>query len=68
MGILPLFFHNNPTIDEVESVLPQLVNAFTSAKAGQAFEITGLPVSVDGVRGAFSFSWSPNASTAPVAG
>lgn len=58
VSIAGAFFKNNPTVNEIEVVLPQLATAFDAAKAGTAFSLNH-PLSVDGKAGTFSASWTP---------
>ncbi len=58
LSILGIFFRNNPTINEVESILPNVVTAISSAKAGQPFSVS-FPERVAGVAGTSTFSWAP---------
>jgi hypothetical protein len=58
LALLPVFFHNNPTVDEIEGLLPQVLMAIGGAKAGQAFSVS-FPESIDAVKGTSTFSWSP---------
>lgn len=60
LALLPLFFHSNPTIDEIELILPQVLGAITGAKAGTAFSVT-FPESFNAVKGNSTFSWAPTA-------
>lgn len=59
LGLLPIFFKNNPTVDEIEVILPQIVGAIANAKTGQAFSVT-FPESIAGKAGTSTFGWSPN--------
>ncbi|MGB8265210.1 MAG: hypothetical protein WCE44_02690 [Candidatus Velthaea sp.] len=60
LAVLGLFFSKNPTVAEIEALLPQILNAIAGAKAGTAFSVT-FPLSVDAKPGAATFSWSPTA-------
>lgn len=59
VSLMAAFFRNNPTVQEVEIVLPQLVSAFEAAKNGQAFSLAH-PLSIAGKPGTFAASWSPS--------
>jgi len=59
LALLQEFFANNPTVEEIEALLPVLLTAFANAKAGKAFELPVIPVSIDGVKGQFKGSWAP---------
>jgi hypothetical protein len=61
IGLSQLFFGSNPLVEEIDTVLPALSSAIASAKAGQAFSVS-IPLSVDAVKGNWSFSWSPGAA------
>lgn len=56
--LLQMFFKNNPTVQEVELILPQIMDAITSAKVGTAF-VVKFPLSVDAKGGLATFSWVP---------
>lgn len=58
LALLPVFFHNNPTVDEIEGLLPQVIMAIANAKSGQAFSVT-FPESIDAVKGTATYAWSP---------
>lgn len=60
LGLLQAFFGSNPTVEEIEVVVPQLIAALANAKAGKSFSVS-FPLGVDGVKGNASFSWSPTA-------
>lgn len=57
---LQLFAGSNPTVQVIEQVLPQFLQAIQSAKAGQAFAVS-VPGKLDQVPGTFSFGFSPSA-------
>ncbi len=59
LSLLGIFFAKNPTVAEIESFLPQVLAAISSAKTGQAFSVT-FPLSVDAKAGAATFAWSPS--------
>jgi len=59
LGLLPLFFQNNPTVAEIEALLPQVLSAIGNAKAGASFSVT-FPIAIDGKAGSATFSWSPS--------
>jgi len=66
--IVGIFFRNNPTVEEIEAFVPQIISAVMSAKAGQSFGVSGIPMSVDNVKGFGTFSWAPSTSApAPAA-
>lgn len=58
LALLPIFFSKNPTVDEIEVLLPQIINAIAGAKAGTAFSVT-FPESISGHAGTSTFSWTP---------
>jgi hypothetical protein len=58
LGLLQAFFGSNPIVEDVEVVLPQILTAIANAKAGVAFSVSA-PLSVDGKKGTFEFSWTP---------
>jgi hypothetical protein len=66
LALLTLFFKNNPTVAEIEAILPEIITAIASAKSGQAFSVQ-IPLSVDAVKGAATFAWSPGATNTPPA-
>lgn len=59
LALLGTFFKNNATIEEVEVILPSVITAITSAKAGQAFSVN-IPVKIDNVSGEVTFGWTPS--------
>jgi hypothetical protein len=61
MTLLPLFFRNNPTVEEIEVLLPQIVGAIANAKAGSPFSVA-FSESISGHPGTSTFSWSPSAA------
>jgi hypothetical protein len=58
LAILPIFFGNNPTVQEIEALLPMVLTAIANAKTGTAFSVS-FPESIGGVKGTSTFSWSP---------
>ena len=60
LALLPIFFHNNPTVDEIETLLPQVLGAINGAKAGTAFTVS-FPEKFNAVAGTSTFSWTPTA-------
>jgi hypothetical protein len=62
LGLLGVFFSKNPTVEEVEVILPQVVNAIAGAKAGTAFSVT-FPESFAAVAGNSTFAWAPGPAT-----
>jgi hypothetical protein len=58
LALLPIFFSKNPTVMEIEAVLPQIMAAIDGAKAGTAFSVS-FPESIDGKAGTSTFGWSP---------
>lgn len=58
LALLPLFFKNNPTIEEIETLLPQVIGAIAGAKTGAAFSVT-FPESFNQVKGVSTFGWAP---------
>jgi hypothetical protein len=56
--LLSWFFAKNPTVEEILTFVPPIMNAISSAKAGQAFSVS-FPLSVDAVKGSASLSWAP---------
>jgi hypothetical protein len=69
LSLLQMFAGSNPTVEEVEVVLPLLITALANEKNGQAFSLPGIPLVLAGVKGAISIGWSPTAAapTPPVA-
>jgi hypothetical protein len=65
LSFLGMFFAKNPTVDEIEAILPEVVAAITNAKAGQTFSVS-FPESIDAVAGLSTFSWSPTTPAVPV--
>lgn len=58
LALLPIFFSKNPTVMEIEAVLPAIVTAIQSAKVGEAFSVS-FPESIDGKAGTSTFGWAP---------
>jgi len=52
------FFGKNPAVQDVEVILPQIMNAITNAKAGTSFSVA-FPESIDGKPGTSTYGWSP---------
>jgi len=59
LALLPIFFRNNPTVDEIEVLLPQVIGAINGAKSGTPFTVT-FPETISGHKGVSTFSWSPS--------
>jgi hypothetical protein len=59
LALLPIFFSKNPTVMEIEAVLPQIITAIDGAKNGTAFAVS-FPESIDGKAGVSTFGWAPN--------
>ena len=60
LALLPIFFRNNPTVDEIETLLPQIMGAIQNAKTGSPVTIS-FPETIAGHKGVSTFSWSPSA-------
>jgi hypothetical protein len=58
LGLVGVFFAKNPTVDEIELILPQVVNAIANAKVGTAFSVS-FPEAIAGKAGTSTFGWSP---------
>jgi hypothetical protein len=58
LGLVGVFFAKNPTVEEIELILPQVVNAIANAKTGVAFSVT-FPEAIGGKPGTSTFGWSP---------
>ena len=58
-AIVGLFFKNNPTVAEIETILPPVLEAVAAAKAGTAFSVS-FPEGFGGHPGVSTFSWAPN--------
>lgn len=58
LGLAAAFFGKNPTVQEVEVLLPQIMTAITNAKTGEAFSVS-FPESIDGKAGTSNFGWTP---------
>ena len=66
LAVLQIFFANNPTFEEIESILPAILTAVGNAKNGQAFQVTG-PMSLKGKAGTFTLAWTPGTGAPNVA-
>lgn len=58
-ALVGIFFKNNPTLEEIEALVPPILSAVASAKAGTSFTVS-FPEGFGGHPGISTFSWSPN--------
>lgn len=61
LQVMAMFAKAGPALQEVETVLPALFDALGKAKNGQAWSVS-VPITEDGVKGNFSFGFSPDAA------
>lgn len=57
-ALLQLFFANNPTVEEIVTILEQIGPALAAEQAGQAFSLA-FPLTLATKAGTVSFAWSP---------